>query len=321
MKDCSDDILVSVCVVTYNQESYIAECLESLIKQKADFKFEIIVGEDCSTDNTRAIVEKYIEKYPNLIVPLFYEKNVGAAENIRRVYDKAKGKYIAHMDGDDIAMPNKLQKQFDVLESNPQVIICSHDVACVSFSNQIKKSPWHHPEGQYGFLDLVKKLPFFAHSSKFFRVRDDVNLSSMLCDNDVLDIELHLYQLQKGTLFHLGEDLGIYRVGVGISAIKDNKLNTKMIERVMKVYERLLNSHPVFESDIKKSYSMYLLNTAYSYGVFESDAAKMRYLTTKSIRTSFFSYKQIVMLILSAIPAVSIPTLKFRSKNKNRGYS
>ena len=100
-----NDIKVSVCVVTYNQENYIAECLESLVNQVTNFRYEIIVGEDCSTDGTRAIVQRYVEKYPNLIVPLFYKNNIGAVENIKKVYKKAKGKYIAHMDGDDIALP------------------------------------------------------------------------------------------------------------------------------------------------------------------------------------------------------------------------
>lgn len=97
------DIQVSVCVVTYNQENYLVECLESLVKQQTNFKFEIIIGEDCSTDNTRTIVQSYAEKYPNLIIPLFHEKNIGPFDNIKEVYRKAQGKYIAHMDGDDFA--------------------------------------------------------------------------------------------------------------------------------------------------------------------------------------------------------------------------
>jgi len=76
MNTISQDIQVSVCVVTYNQEKYIAQCLDSLISQKTNFNFEIIVGEDCSTDSTRAIVQKYVDQYPDLVIPLFYEKNV-----------------------------------------------------------------------------------------------------------------------------------------------------------------------------------------------------------------------------------------------------
>ena len=126
-----DDIQVSVCVVTYNQENYIAECLESLVTQQTSFKFEIIVGEDCSTDGTRAIVQQYVEQYPDLIVPLFYEENVGAVENVKRVYKAAKGKYIAHLDGDDMALPNKLQRQFNILENNTDCSICVHNMLAI----------------------------------------------------------------------------------------------------------------------------------------------------------------------------------------------
>ena len=126
MIDEIDDIKVSVCVVTYNQEKYIAECLDSLVSQETDFKFEIIVGEDCSTDGTRAIVQQYVDKYPDLIKPIFHDQNVGAVENIKQVYLAAKGKYIAHLDGDDMALPTKLQKQFDTLEANPDCAICVH---------------------------------------------------------------------------------------------------------------------------------------------------------------------------------------------------
>ena len=131
-----DDIQVSVCVVTYNQENYIAECLESLVTQQTSFKFEIIVGEDCSTDGTRAIVQQYVEQYPDLIVPLFYEENVGAVENVKRVYKAAKGKYIAHLDGDDMALPNKLQRQFNILEANPDCSICVHNMNAVDEDSQ-----------------------------------------------------------------------------------------------------------------------------------------------------------------------------------------
>ncbi|NUE94748.1 glycosyltransferase, partial [Acinetobacter seifertii] len=81
-----NEIKVSICVVTYNQEKYLAECLEKLVHQQTNFSFEIIIGEDCSTDNTRAIVQEYYEKYPDLIIPILYKENVGAIENILQVY-------------------------------------------------------------------------------------------------------------------------------------------------------------------------------------------------------------------------------------------
>ena len=87
----TDDIKVSVCVVTYNQEKYIAECLDSLVSQETDFKFEIIVGEDCSTDGTRAIVQQYVDKYPDIVKPIFHDQNVGAAQKARKEVPEAVG--------------------------------------------------------------------------------------------------------------------------------------------------------------------------------------------------------------------------------------
>ena len=163
------DIQVSVCVVTYNQESYIAECLESLVTQQTNFKFEIIVGEDCSTDNTRSIVQSYVEKYPGLVVPMFYEKNVGAVENIKQVYKAAKGKYIAHIDGDDMALPGKLQKQFDILEKNQDCSICVHNMDAVDGnSNSMKREFTIFDEKKYSLIDMYLINPFFIHSSKMF---------------------------------------------------------------------------------------------------------------------------------------------------------
>lgn len=318
MINYTDDIKVSVCVVTYNQEKYIAECLDSLINQEANFKFEIIVGEDCSTDNTREIVQQYVEKYPDLIVPLFYEENVGAVENIKQVYKKARGRYIAHMDGDDMALPNKLQKQFDIMEKNPQAMICSHSVSALMKNGIIKDSYFTHSNGEYTFLDLVKELPFFAHSSKFFRNIDIIGLSNVLSNKDVLDIEIHLYQASKGTIIHINENLGCYRVSVGISTPKDGKLNEKIVERVVYVYKKLMISNPEIRKDVERAYSKYLLNTAYSYGLFNADGCKMRYFAIESIKNNLHSSKQIIMLLLAINSYIGIPLLKFKSKVKNR---
>ena len=219
-----NDIKVSVCVVTYNQENYIAECLESLVTQQTSFKFEIIVGEDCSTDTTRAIVQNYVEKYPDLIVPLFYESNVGAVENLRQTYLKAKGKYIAHMDGDDLAMCDKLQKQFEALEENPDCVICGHNMVLIdSNSNDLSvKNNFDRNEEKIDWKKYIKKPSIFAHSSKFFLKKtlqkklEDENL-----DKQTLDFELHLESLKFGDILYLEDKLGKYRQLAGISSNKN----------------------------------------------------------------------------------------------------
>jgi len=103
------NVLVSVTVMAYNFERVIGPCLDSIIEQKTNFNFEILVGVDASSDDTRGVINAYFEKYPKLIKPIFWEKNVGAKINHRELITRAKGKYIAHMDGDDLMLPgNKL---------------------------------------------------------------------------------------------------------------------------------------------------------------------------------------------------------------------
>ena len=219
-----NDIKVSVCVVTYNQENYIAECLESLVNQVTNFRYEIIVGEDCSTDGTRAIVQRYVEKYPDLIVPLFYKENLGPVENIKQVYKKAKGKYIAHMDGDDLAMCDKLQKQFEALEENPDCVICGHNMVLIdSNSNDLSvKNNFDRNEEKIDWKKYIKKPSTFAHSSKFF-LKETLRrkLEDKTLDKQTLDFELHLESLKFGDILYLEDKLGKYRQLAGISSNKN----------------------------------------------------------------------------------------------------
>lgn len=232
-----DDIQVSVCVVTYNQENYIAECLESLVTQQTSFKFEIIVGEDCSTDRTRAIVQQYVEQYPDLVIPLFHEKNVGAVENIKRVYKKARGKYIAHLDGDDMALPNKLQRQFDILEANPDCSICVHNMLAIDSASKLTSQEFKlFPERKYRLLDIYLISPFFIHSSKMFINKIEDYIDKL--DKNALDKEVHIEQAKQGNIYFLKDQLGCYRQFVGVT-YDNNLINPLIPQRVILSYENL----------------------------------------------------------------------------------
>lgn len=118
--------LLSVALITYNQEDFIAECLEGMVHQQTNFPFEIVVGEDCSTDSTRAICIAYKEKYPDLIRLIFPENNLGMMGNWINTINSCEGKYVAICEGDDYWTDNsKLQKQVDFLETNPSFSMCS----------------------------------------------------------------------------------------------------------------------------------------------------------------------------------------------------
>lgn len=310
-----NDIKVSVCVVTYNQENYIAECLESLVNQVTNFRYEIIVGEDCSTDGTRAIVQRYVEKYPDLIVPLFYKENLGPVENIKQVYKKAKGKYIAHMDGDDMALPEKLQKQFNVLEKNKDCNICSHDVDGINENSKKKKINWSYPEGRYNLFDLYQKLPFFSHSSKMFRNKYDIKYwDNLLVDNSILDIDIHVSNLEDGYIYHLAEKLGKYRVNVGVSYQK--KVNPALPLGIIRVFNRgleLFDDDPVKKDKIKSIYAHHLLQCAYNYAVFDRNKKMFSHYVDLSFKIKYIGWKQYIFKMGDYVPNIFFFLIKLRS--------
>ena len=94
------NILVSVFVVTYNQEKYIRQCLDSILMQKVNFDYEIVIGEDSGTDNTLSICEEYARKYPQIRL-LPKTSHLGIAGNWKRVLSECQGKYVAMCEGDD----------------------------------------------------------------------------------------------------------------------------------------------------------------------------------------------------------------------------
>ncbi|UCG42192.1 MAG: glycosyltransferase family 2 protein [candidate division WOR-3 bacterium] len=120
---------VSVAMITYNHERYVAQAIESVLMQETAFDYEVIIGEDCSTDGTRGIVADYSRKYPGRIRPLLHERNMGlhGMNNFIATLKACRGKYVAMLEGDDYWTDSmKLQKQVDFLERNSDFAVCGH---------------------------------------------------------------------------------------------------------------------------------------------------------------------------------------------------
>ncbi len=131
---------VSVSIITYNQEDYIGEAIEGALKQITNFKFEIVIGDDNSTDATREICLNFKSKHPDKIRLIEREKNLGAVRNYLDTYSACYGKYVAFCEGDDFWIdPEKLQKQVDFLDANPDYAICFHNVRVTDKSGALGK--------------------------------------------------------------------------------------------------------------------------------------------------------------------------------------
>lgn len=123
--------LVSVKMITYNHAPYIARAIEGVLQQKTNFPFELVIGEDCSADGTRAIVFDFQKKYPKIVKVVTSEKNVGMRKNSVRTRKECKGKYIAFCEGDDYWHSRiKLDLQIGYLESHPECGLVYSDYDC-----------------------------------------------------------------------------------------------------------------------------------------------------------------------------------------------
>lgn len=120
-----NDVL-TVCLITYNHDQYVAQAIDSILMQKTNFDWKLVIADDCSKDNTREILKRYQQKYPEKIHLILQEKNVGPATNFIQLITYPNSKYIAYLEGDDYWIDeNKLQKQVDFLEQNDDYVIHS----------------------------------------------------------------------------------------------------------------------------------------------------------------------------------------------------
>jgi glycosyltransferase involved in cell wall biosynthesis len=138
--------LISVCIITFNQENYISGALDSILMQKCSYPFELIIGEDCSTDRTRQICEDYAKKYHEIKL-LDSSGNLGMTANFYRTISAATGKYIALCEGDDFwTDPLKLEKQVRFLVQHPEYGMICTDYDTINILNN---------ETRVGFLKTI----------------------------------------------------------------------------------------------------------------------------------------------------------------------
>jgi len=207
-------ILVSVVVRAYNFENHIGYCLDSILKQKVDFNYEVLIGLDLSTDKTRQIIQSYTSKYPDIIRPIYWTNNIGAIRNHMELMDRVKGDYIAHLDGDDLMLPGKLQKQVSFLNNNADCSLVIHKCRIFeSVTNQtLMYSNTEFVRSRYTLEDLIVKGNFIIHSSKMFR-KSAVPIGGFkYYDNAMsLDYLWHIQSASFGKIGYIDEILGEYR--------------------------------------------------------------------------------------------------------------
>lgn len=251
-------IKVSICVITYNHEAYIRQCLQSLVAQRAPWRFEILVGEDASSDGTRRIVEEFAAAYPELVKPFLRERNLGGVPNYRAVHDAASGEYVCHCDGDDYWAPGKLEQQAGFLDTHPE---CS-----AVFTNSFVVSATDERIGVFSVgvaatFDigyLIRDGNFLHHSSMMYRRRFQPLMFPP--QEDFIDFDVYVRLARHGRLGYINRPLTSYREASSASVIRsDNQRIRRLVWKALAD----VRAHEAPAASIRRADAVFLADAAY----------------------------------------------------------
>lgn len=247
-------LMVTIRCTAYNHESYIRQCLEGFVMQKANFRFEAIVHDDASTDGTAAIIQEYAEKYPDIIKPIFETENQYSKRALTRIMDEhTHGKYVAICEGDDYWIdPLKLQKQVDILEAYMDCSLCFHATKCVRANatnvvyNIIKKN-----RQTFDIHDLILGGGgFMATNSMLFKAEYIRNRPQWMANCPVGDLPLMLLLGCKGSVYYIDDIMSVYRVGTG----GYTSIVGRSFSKIHKHYNAIFNMFEGFDKWSNNSY-------------------------------------------------------------------
>ena len=253
--------LVSIVVTTYNHEDYIKKCLDSILEQQTNFPIEIILGEDESSDGTRKICQDYANRFPDIIKlflrsrkdVIYINGRPTGRYNFIESLKSAKGKYIALCEGDDYWIdPNKLQKQVDFLEANPNLSACHHwqKIAIFEDGNYIEVNA---PKDGHGYLNkktsTVKEL--FLNNVRLksrtlmYRNVVDTSLFNNYFKNAAFgDVPLSFILGKHGDFGFIDEEMAVYRLtgkgssNAGLKELGFKKFRIQHFKNWIEIWDR-----------------------------------------------------------------------------------
>ena len=258
--------LVSVCCITYNHAAFLAQAIESVLAQEAPFGIELVIGEDCSTDDTRRIALDYERRFPQRVRVLQPVQNLGIMPNLMATLAACTGRYIALLDGDDYwTDPHKLRQQVAVLEAQPGCSLCVHDAE--AFVEDGAEPPYLF-SAKYAWLprqagpisqaDLVRFGWGIPTASMLFRREPLVPLPGWFRGVFSGDYTLQLLCSRVGYVYYLPRVMSRYRLHAGgVSRPTNNSLahnrkrifETRQLRRQLPAYYR-----PVFGKTLAELY-------------------------------------------------------------------
>lgn len=279
----NENIMVSVLCLAYNHEKYIRQCLDGFVMQKTNFKFEVIIHDDASTDNTANIIREYEEKYPEIIKPIYQKENQYSQGKKNILFPLTKGKYIAICEGDDFWTDDyKLQKQVDTLENNPNCKCCVCTVRDANEDGSMMDTT--HPSTVFDsgvlhiedFLKLACKEYVFQTSSYLFLrsayIEYIEHTPKYKKVSPVGDWPILLYFSEIGDIYYIKDEMSCYRrnaIGSYTTSMISSTINKRK-----KYNKGLINMIESFDECTNQKYHSYCVDFARRFRKYYYDCLK-----------------------------------------------
>jgi len=218
---------ISVFMLAYNHEPYIAQSIESIMTQETNLNYELVIGEDCSTDNTKAVIKVYMERYPGKIRLIDNRVNIGMHQNFLNTMFSCHGKYLCLCEGDDYwDNPKKLDLQFNFLEANPEyVLVCGNRKRFLHNENKFEDDPTPAPKDHdIGFEKLIR---FNCITTATIMFRNVLKFEDFTNDfYSIISCDWYMYMklLYHGKFRYLNPVFAVYRANDGSITGRTNRL-------------------------------------------------------------------------------------------------
>lgn len=256
---------LSIILVSYNQEKYILEAINSIKMQNVNFEYEVIFADDFSTDKTRKIILENSKDIKNKKY-LFSKKNYGNTKNILNAYKNCDGQYIIALEGDDYwLVSTKIKKQYDFLEKNSDYIAVSdRRITINSSKNKIRSYPeWLKHDTDVSLNDLLNDKFFSGIETMFRNVFNPLKISDeflklYLEDKMIGDLPLCFYLCSSGKVYSFADDMAVYRTST--FGNNENYNSNMNLYRVAYDHIKILNRlYDYYKYDFSFLYSNFLM--------------------------------------------------------------
>lgn len=246
--------LVSVCVVTHNHEAYIRDCLMSVIAQSVDVALEILVGDDCSTDGASTIIDNIAAAFPHLVRVIRHGERLGSgSRNCQRLLAEARGRFIAHLDGDDYWLPGKLRRQLDFLDRYPDVTAVYSNAIVIDASGKLRGAFNVNVPAVLNLGYLLRGGNFLCHASLLYRAEHKHRFLPL--STPFLDYRFHIELARGGNLGYVDASLVGYRVA---SATSVSSGNSTLVRRLYLDALAAVGDDAAWRDELSRAYAQFL---------------------------------------------------------------